>query len=127
MEQLSYIPRAETNTILTFVPSELMKLRSQWEEQLEKESLCAKLDSHIVSQHIPYLEWRHATRIHHVVQVLVDSVEEPKQELLGIVLGIPAVLHRVLGHDVLRREETVQQQLMQPPGHPIHLPLPHST
>lgn len=50
---------------------------------------------------IPYLEWRHATRIDHVVQILVDSVEEPEQELLSIVLGIAAVLHRVLGHDVL--------------------------
>lgn len=43
----------------------------------------------------------------------MDSVEQPKQELLGIVLGVPTVLHRILGHDVLQRGEAVQQQLMQ--------------
>lgn len=62
---------------------------------------------------IPYLEWRHTAGIHHVVQILMDSVEQPKQELLGIVLGVPTVLHRILGHDVLQRGEAVQQQLMQ--------------
>lgn len=53
----------------------------------------------------PHLERRHPTVVHHIVQILVDSVEEPQQELLRIVLGIPTVLHGVLGHNVLQREE----------------------
>lgn len=61
---------------------------------------------------IPYLEWRHATRIDHVVQILVDSVEEPEQELLSIVLGIAAVLHRVLGHDVLWGGESAPKLML---------------
>lgn len=43
----------------------------------------------------------------------MDSVEQPQQELLGIVLGVAAVLHGVLGHDVLWGQEPLQQQPVQ--------------
>lgn len=34
----------------------------------------------------------------------MHPVQEPQEELLSIVLSVPAVLHGVLGHDVLQRD-----------------------
>lgn len=66
---------------------------------MQSDSCCPTL----AHSRAPHLEGRHATVLHCVVQIFVDSVEQPEQELLRIVLGVPTVLHGVLGHDVLRR------------------------
>lgn len=40
-----------------------------------------------------------------MVQVFVDPVQEPEEELLGVVLGRPAELERTLRHHVLSHRE----------------------
>lgn len=49
--------------------------------------------------------WNHLYRRPAVdrVDVLVHSVQEPQQELLGIVLSVPFELHRVFRHGVLKQ------------------------
>lgn len=47
---------------------------------------------------------RSAAVLHKVVEVLVDSVQEPEEKLLSIVLRAPTVLHGILGNDALQRD-----------------------
>lgn len=40
--------------------------------------------------------------VNDVVEVFVNSIQQPEEELLGIVLGVPFKLNGALGHHVLQ-------------------------
>lgn len=48
-----------------------------------------------------YLPVRSDVRVSDVVEVFVNSIQQPEQEFLGIVLGVPLELERAPGHHVL--------------------------
>lgn len=50
-----------------------------------------------------YLPGGSALREDDMVEVFVNSVQQPKEEFLGVVLGVTSELKGTLGHNVLRQ------------------------
>lgn len=48
-----------------------------------------------------YLPVRSDVRVSDVVEVFVNSIQQPEEEFLGIVLGVPLELQSTPGHHVL--------------------------
>lgn len=49
-----------------------------------------------------YLPWRPDVWVSDMVEVLVNSIQQPEEEFLGIVLGVPLELESALGHHILQ-------------------------
>jgi len=67
-----------------------------------------KLSSYAPAKHSVISLWRqqylyrgYDVRVYKMVEVFMDTVQQPEKELLGVVLCISPVLHGTLGHSIL--------------------------
>lgn len=56
-----------------------------------------------------YLPVRSDVRVSDVVEVFVNSIQQPEEEFLGIVLGVPLELESAPGHHVLPHKGQTSQ------------------
>lgn len=57
-----------------------------------------------------YLPRGSALRVDNVVEVLMDSIQQPQEEFLGVVLGIASELKGALRHHVLQHNTGQHKQ-----------------
>lgn len=55
---------------------------------------------------VVYLPGGSDVRMDDVVQVFMDSIQQPEQELLRVMLGVSLELQGALGHHILQQEKT---------------------
>lgn len=53
--------------------------------------------------HVLYLPWRSTLWVDDVVQVFMNSIQQPEEEFLGVVLGVTPELEGALGHHILQQ------------------------
>lgn len=59
----------------------------------------------LCSELVFYLPWRSDVRVDDMVEVFMNSVQQPEEELLGIVLGVTLELKGAPRHHILQRDK----------------------
>lgn len=67
----------------------------------QSETIHAKNSKYLCCKALVYL-LRSDIGVNDVVKVFVNSIQQPEEELLGVVLGVPFKLNGALGHHVLQ-------------------------